>query len=152
MVSAQARASHLMLAQVKVEDKSNKIPALPELLHQVAIKGCVVTIDAMGYQQESAEQIVVQEADYVLALKANQPDLLKEVMDCFSQAQADGLAGGRPYDAGDDRQRTWAAGTPSPFHLCRKRCAAIGALRTRLLDFGCYLWRRPELHTSGVCC
>jgi predicted transposase YbfD/YdcC len=89
MVSAWASASRLVLAQVKVEDKSNEITALPELLSQLTIKGCVVTIDAMGCQREIAEQIVTQEADYVLALKANQPDLLEEVMDCFTQAEAD---------------------------------------------------------------
>lgn len=89
MVSAWASASRLVLAQVKVEDKSNEITALPEVLRQVAISGCVVTIDAMGCQREIAEQIVAQDADYVLALKANQPDLLEEVVDCFTQAQAD---------------------------------------------------------------
>lgn len=89
MVSAWASASRLVLAQVKVEDKSNEITALPELLRQLAIKGCVVTMDAMGCQREIAEQIVAQEADYVLALKANQPDLLEEVVDCFTQAEAD---------------------------------------------------------------
>jgi predicted transposase YbfD/YdcC len=89
MVSAWASASRLVLAQVKVEDKSNEMTALPELLRQLAIKGCVVTIDAMGCQRQIAEQSVAQEADYVLALKANQPDLLEEVTDCFTQAQAD---------------------------------------------------------------
>lgn len=89
MVSAWASASRLVLAQVKVQDKSNEITALPELLRQLAIKGCIVTIDAMGCQREIAEQVVAQEADYVLALKANQPDLLEEVMDCFTQAEAD---------------------------------------------------------------
>jgi predicted transposase YbfD/YdcC len=89
MVSAWASASRLVLAQVKVEEKSNEITALPELLSQLAIKGCVVTIDAMGCQREIAEQIVAQEADYVLALKANQPGLLEEVVDCFTQAHAD---------------------------------------------------------------
>jgi predicted transposase YbfD/YdcC len=89
MVSAWASASRLVLAQLKGEDKSNEITALPALLHQLALGGCVVTIDAMGCQREIAEQIVVQEADYVLALKANQPDLLEEVMDCFTQAEAD---------------------------------------------------------------
>jgi predicted transposase YbfD/YdcC len=90
MVSAWASTSRLVLAQVKVDDKSNEITALPELLRQLAINGCVVTSDAMGCQREIAEQIVAQEADYVLALKANQPDLLEEVVDCFTQAAADG--------------------------------------------------------------
>jgi len=89
MVSAWASVNRLVLAQIKVEDKSNEITALPELLHQLALGGCVVTIDAMGCQREIAEQIVEQEADYVLALKANQPDLLEEVADCFTQAEAD---------------------------------------------------------------
>lgn len=88
MVSAWASASRLVLAPVKVEDKSNEITALPELLRQLALKGCVVTIDAIGCQRGIAEQMVAPEADYVLALKANQPDLLEEVMDCFSQGQA----------------------------------------------------------------
>ena len=78
-----------MLAQVKVEDKSTEITALPDLVCQVAMKGCMVTIDAMGCQWDIAEQIVAQEADYVLALKATQPDLLEEVVDCFTQAEAD---------------------------------------------------------------
>lgn len=73
----------------KVDDKSNEITALPELLRQLAITGCVVTIDAMGCQREIAEQIVAQEADYVLALKANQPDLLEDVVDGFTLAEAD---------------------------------------------------------------
>lgn len=89
LVSAWASTSRLILAQIKVEDKSNEITALPALLHQLVLDGCVVTIDAMGCQREIAEQIVGQEADYVLALKANQPDLLEEVVDCFTQAEAD---------------------------------------------------------------
>jgi predicted transposase YbfD/YdcC len=89
IVSAWASASRLVLAQLKVEDKSNEITALPALLGQLALGGCVVTIDAIGCQREIAQQLVTQEADYVLALKANQPDLLEEVMDCFVQAEAD---------------------------------------------------------------
>jgi predicted transposase YbfD/YdcC len=72
-----------------VEDKSNEITALPELLRQLTIRDCVVTIDAMGCQTEIAEQILAQEADQVLALKANQADLLEEVIDCFTQAETD---------------------------------------------------------------
>ncbi|HEY7419378.1 MAG TPA: ISAs1 family transposase [Ktedonobacteraceae bacterium] len=89
IVSAWASASRLVLAQVKVEDKSNEITALPEVLRQLAMSGCVVTIDAMGCQRDIAEQIVTQKANYVLALKATQPDLLEEVVDCFTQAEAD---------------------------------------------------------------
>ena len=89
MLSAWASTSRLVLAQLKGAEKSNEITALPDLLRQLALKGCVVTLDALRCQREIAEQMVAQKADSVLALKANQPDLLEEVMDCFIQAQAD---------------------------------------------------------------
>jgi len=95
MVSAWASANHVVLAQVKVDDKSNEISAVPVLLRQLAVAGCIVTLDAMGCQREIAAQIVEQEADYVLALKANQPDLLEEVVDCFTLADAAAYAGVR---------------------------------------------------------
>lgn len=60
-----------MIRQVKTEDKSNEITAIPELLQILEIKGCIVTIDAMGCQKEIAKKIVEQGADYCLALKAN---------------------------------------------------------------------------------
>ena len=63
MVSAWASANHLVLAQVKVDQKSNEITALPELLGQLAIAGCIVTIDAMGCQRQIAQQILDQGGD-----------------------------------------------------------------------------------------
>lgn len=63
LVSAWATANRLMLAQVAVDDKSNEITAFPLLLRQVALSGCIVTIDAMGCQREIAEQILAQDAD-----------------------------------------------------------------------------------------
>lgn len=88
MVSAWASANQLVLAQVKVDDKSNELTAIPAVLRQLALTGCIVTLDAMGCQREIAQQILDQQADYVLALKANQPDLLEEVVDCFTLADA----------------------------------------------------------------
>jgi predicted transposase YbfD/YdcC len=73
----------LTLGQVKVDGKSNEITAIPELLRLLHIKGCIVTIDAMGAQKEIAEQICKQGADYVLALKDNQPNLKAEVEGIF---------------------------------------------------------------------
>src|ERR1700693_3916791 len=81
MVSAWATATRLVLAQTKVEAKSNAITARPEVLQQLALSGCLVTIDAMGCQRSIAQQIVDQEADYVLALKGNQGTLQREVAD-----------------------------------------------------------------------
>lgn len=95
MVSAWASANRLVLTQVKVDDKSNELSAIPEMLRQLALSGCIVTLDAMGCQREIAQQIRDQQADYVLALKANQPDLLEEVVDCFTLADATAYDGVR---------------------------------------------------------
>jgi predicted transposase YbfD/YdcC len=79
MVSAYASEAGLTLAQVAVDQKSNEITAIPELLKLLDIRGATVTIDAMGCQKDIAEQIVEQEGDYVLAVKDNQPALLEQV-------------------------------------------------------------------------
>jgi predicted transposase YbfD/YdcC len=88
MVSAWASANRLVLGQLKVDAKSNEITALPALLQLLALKGCIVTIDAMGCQTEIVKTIVAQEADYVLALKDNQGTLHQEVQEVFRHAQA----------------------------------------------------------------
>jgi len=79
MVSAWATENGVVLGQRKVDDKSNEITAIPELLELLALKGCIVTIDAMGCQRAIAQQIVEDQADYVLALKENQPTLHQAV-------------------------------------------------------------------------
>lgn len=86
MVGAWASQTGLALGQVKTEDKSNEITAIPELLKLLEIKGCIVTIDAMGCQKEIAREIVEQGADYVLALKGNQATLRKDVELFFEDA------------------------------------------------------------------
>jgi predicted transposase YbfD/YdcC len=87
LVSAWASANRLVLGQVKVDDKSNEITAIPELLQALTLNGCLVSIDAIGCQKEIARQIIEQGADYVLALKENQPKLLEEVQTTFAQAR-----------------------------------------------------------------
>jgi predicted transposase YbfD/YdcC len=72
MVSAWASAQGVCLGQIKTEAKSNEITAIPKLLERLALKGCIVTIDAMGCQKEIARAIHDREADYVLSLKGNQ--------------------------------------------------------------------------------
>ena len=86
MVSAWASENGLVLGQVKVDDKSNEITAIPELLRLLAINGCIVTIDAMGCQTDIAVQIISQGADYVLALKDNHKRLHQEVQRLFTDA------------------------------------------------------------------
>jgi predicted transposase YbfD/YdcC len=75
MVSAWATANHISLGQVTVDAKSNEITAIPRLLEILEISGCLVTIDAIGCQVEIAEKVVTSGADYVLAVKGNQPTL-----------------------------------------------------------------------------
>ena len=88
MVSAWASANRLVLGQVKVDEKSNEITAIPELLQMLEISGCIVTTDALGCQTEIAETIVDQEADYVLALKENQGRLYEDVQLLFDDLEA----------------------------------------------------------------
>lgn len=92
MVSAWASANRLVLGQLKVEEKSNEITAIPKLLTMLDITGAIVTIDAMGCQKEIAKVITEQEADYVLALKDNHPTLSEEVRQFFDEAKATAFA------------------------------------------------------------
>jgi predicted transposase YbfD/YdcC len=86
LVSAWATSQRLVLAQEAVGTKENEITALPGLLARLDLAGQIVTIDAMGCQRSIAAQIIDGAGDYVLALKANQPDLLTNVTDTFALA------------------------------------------------------------------
>jgi predicted transposase YbfD/YdcC len=88
MVSAWASHNRLVLGQCKVDDKSNEITAIPQLLKVLEVSGCIITIDAMGCQKQIAKLIVERGADYVLALKDNQGNLFEDVQQIFAQAQA----------------------------------------------------------------
>lgn len=79
LVSAWASANHLVLGQVKTDDKSNEITAIPELLKLLDLCGSIVTVDAMGTQKEIAEEIQNKKGDYVMALKGNHELLHDEV-------------------------------------------------------------------------
>ncbi len=83
MVSAWATNNGVVLGQVKVDDKSNEITAIPKLLSVLEISGCIVTIDAMGCQKEIAGDIIAAKADYVLGLKGNQGNTLEVVKEYF---------------------------------------------------------------------
>ena len=88
MVSAWASQNKLVFGQVKVDDKSNEITAIPELLQMLYIKGCIITIDAMGCQKEIAKCIAEKEADYILALKGNHKNLHNDVQEIFASILA----------------------------------------------------------------
>jgi len=87
MVSAWATQNRIVLGQRKVNEKSNEITAIPELLRVLDLTEAVVTIDAMGCQTAIAAQIVGQGGDYVLALKGNQGNLYEDVKQLFEQAR-----------------------------------------------------------------
>jgi predicted transposase YbfD/YdcC len=92
MVSAWATASKISLGQVAVAEKSNEITAIPELLELLELQGALVTIDAMGCQAEIARKIVEKQADYVLAVKGNQPSLHDGIMEFFLGHMEDDFA------------------------------------------------------------
>jgi predicted transposase YbfD/YdcC len=83
IVSAFATANGVTLGQVQVDEKSNEITAIPELLDKLFLKGCIVTIDAMGCQKWIARKIVENKGDYVLAVKRNQKRLLSDITKTF---------------------------------------------------------------------
>jgi predicted transposase YbfD/YdcC len=89
MVNAWAVENRLVLGQKKVDDKSNEITAIPELLAQLDISNCVVTVDALNTQTAIAKCIVDAQADYILAVKANQGTLLEDLVDLFKGFEVD---------------------------------------------------------------
>ena len=113
MVSAWAEGNGLVLAQRKIEEKSNEITAIPKLLDALELAGTVVTIDAMGCQRSIAEKIVGKQADYVLAVKENQGHLLEEIKDSFQMLAAAAVA--EEIDCGHGR-------------IEQRRCAVIADL------------------------
>ena len=117
LVSAWANGNNLALAQRKVDDKSNEITAIPKLLQALELSGTVVTIDAMGCQRSIAEKIVERKADYILAVKENQPLLRDDIEDSFRMLAADTVS--EEIDCGHGRVE-------------RRACSVLGDLS--LLD------------------
>lgn len=93
MVSAWATELGVALGQVKVAEGSNEITAIPRLLQVLMLKGCIVTLDALGCQTEVVATLVEQGADYAIMLKANQGNLHEDVTDLFAYAHETGFAG-----------------------------------------------------------
>jgi predicted transposase YbfD/YdcC len=145
LVSAWATEARLVLGQVAVEAKSNEITAIPLLLELLDLRGCIVTIDAMGCQTEIAAAIRAREADYVLAVKDNQPTLHRAVREAFlAHAEADFAdpsvrrlrTAGRGHGRAETREYVCAA---APAALVRGRrwkdLRSIGmVVRTRVVN------------------
>jgi predicted transposase YbfD/YdcC len=120
MVSAWAHPNSLVLGQVKVDDKSNEITAIPKRLKRLDITGAVVTIDAMGCQKKSAEQIIRQGGHYVLSLKGNQGNLLDDV-DIFFRSTLAPPATGVSIDGDHGRIETRAIQAADNIDWLRER-------------------------------
>ena len=118
LVSAFATENRLVLSQQAVADKSNEITAIPELLKLLDVKKAIVTIDAMGCQKEIAAQIKDQGADYVLALKDNQPTLHAAVKELFTQGLETDFAG-MPHQECQTQERGHGREETRTYHLIR---------------------------------
>ena len=93
IVSAWSSKNGISLGQVKVNEKSNEITAIPELLSQIKVKNSVVSIDAMGCQKKIVESIIESKGDYAISLKENQPTVYKEVVNYFEKLMLSGFEG-----------------------------------------------------------
>ena len=91
LISAWASENTLTLGQVKTEEKSNEITAIPRLLEMLELSGCIVTIDAMGCRKEIAQGILESGADYLLPVKENQGRLYQDVRDLFEAGDGTGV-------------------------------------------------------------
>lgn len=102
IVSAFSCANGISLGQLIVDDKTNEITVIPELLKKLCLEGAIVTLDAMGCQRDIAAQVVNQRGDYILRVKENQGGLLEMIEDTFKTAEASGYSNMVYYTAQDE--------------------------------------------------
>lgn len=134
MVSAWAEENEIVLGQRKVDEKSNEITAIPELLKLLAISGCIVTIDAIGTQTHIAQTIVEAQADYVLSVKENQGHLFEDISVLFAVDQTHDfkyatLEHHQEVNKGHGRIETrecWCTSDPAYLNLIRDRENWVG--------------------------
>ena len=148
MVSAWAEENELVLGQRKVDEKSNEITAIPELLKLLALSGGIVTIDAIGTQTNIARTIVEAKADYVLSVKENQGHLYEDISVLFGVDQAQNfkyasLEHAKTTNKGHGRievRECWSTSNPDYLNLIRDRENWLGLksiamiLATRIID------------------
>jgi len=106
IVSAFASTNGVTLGQVKVDEKSNEITAIPKLLDLLFLEGCTVTIDAMGCQTDIASKIIEKQANYILAVKGNQGNLEQAITDTVLLEKPETLHTGEDFGHGRIETRT----------------------------------------------
>jgi predicted transposase YbfD/YdcC len=147
-LSAYATHARLILAQVSVAEKSNEITAIPDLLDQLAeakqLEGALVTIDAMGCQIEIADKVLAHGADYLLALKGNQPTLETDVADYFRTAPASELAVKTTVEKGHGRIETRTYSVSSNTHWITSDRSYPGQPRFKNITTIVKLYARTE--------
>ncbi|MCI0555468.1 MAG: ISAs1 family transposase [Anaerolineae bacterium] len=129
LVNAWASQAQIALGQAAIAEKSNEISAIPTLLNLLAIQGCLVSIDAIGCQTQIAQLIVDKQADYILAVKQNQPSLYEDVVELFRGVQevqlqqvAHTYAESLDKNHGRvERRRCWALSDPAYLNYIRQR-------------------------------
>lgn len=112
LVSAFSTELGIAFGQERVDDKSNEITAIPELLEALYVRGYLVSIDAMGCQKDIAAKIIAKGGDYLLMVKGNQPGLLEQVSEAFTEGRRAALPKFEHFDASHGRvvvQMTWTA-------------------------------------------
>jgi len=134
MVSAWAAENEIVLGQRKVDEKSNEITAIPELLKMLDVSGCIVTIDAMGTQTNIAKTIMEAQADYVLSVKENQGHLFEDIATIFAVDQVNDFK----YASYDykkttnkghgriDARECWSTSDPAYLNLVRDKQNWLG--------------------------
>lgn len=152
IVSAWCSVNNLVLGQVKTNDKSNEITAIPELLDLLYLEGCIITLDAMGCQTKIVRKIIKKKADYVISLKGNQGTLHNEVKEYFEDLEKDMpqilkgehelVKSKRTLDRGHGRieERTYFYSTDIDWMIDAKKDWAglegIGMIHRRILEKG----------------
>lgn len=137
LVSAWASANNLLLGQEKVAGKSNEITAIPKLLRILELKNCIVTIDAMGCQREIAKVIIERGADYILALKGNQPEMNERVAGSFTYLKIAGEHTMEGKSHGREETRTCSVITDLSNILDKDKWAGLKSIvriQTRIKD------------------
>jgi len=146
MISAWASENEMVLGQVKTEEKSNEITAIPELLKILELKGCIITIDAMGCQETIVKDIVAGKGDYAIAVKGNQGHLHDSIIDYFTIAEENGFKNTpiqfkETLDKGHGRveiRRYWISNYLDSIHNTKrwKNLSAVGMVESERYDNG----------------